>query len=393
MKKITLLFLSILTISCSLKQTQTFLNSGNYDVAINRAVEALQKNKTAKGKQDYIYILEEAFAKANERDLDRINLLKKENNPANYEQIFTIYNQLKNRQEKIKPLLPLSFIKENRIAKFNLVDYNEKLILSKKELSNYLYNNAQSLLKSNNKMDFRKAYDDLQYLLELNGNYENATTLLDQALAKGTDYVYVYTKNETGMVIPERLQNDLLDFSTYGLNDTWTVYNSNKQKNIAYDYGMIVNFRQINISPEQIREKQFIKEKQIKDGTTTLLDTNGNVVKDSLGNPIKVDKMKDIRIDIYEFTQNKSCQITAKVDYIDFKNNQLIDAFPISSEFIFDYIYATYNGDKRACEESYYHYFDKRAVPFPTNEQMIYDTGEDLKAKLKNIIINNKFRR
>ena len=248
MKKITLLFLSILTISCSLKQTQKFLNSGNYDVAINKAVEALQKNKTAKGKQDYIYILEEAFAKANERDLDRINLLKKENNPANYEQIFTIYNQLKNRQEKIKPLLPLSLIKESRMAKFNLVDYNEKLVLSKKELSNYLYNNAQSLLKSNNKMDFRKAYDDLQYLLELNGNYENATTLLDQALAKGIDYVYVYTKNETGMVIPERLQNDLLDFSTYGLNDTWTVYNSNKQKNIAYDYGMIVNFRQITIS-------------------------------------------------------------------------------------------------------------------------------------------------
>jgi hypothetical protein len=30
---------------------------------------------------------------------------------------------------------------------------------------------------------------------------------------------------------------------------------------------------------------------------------------------------------------------------------------------------------------------------FPTNEQMVYDTGEDLKLKLKNIITNNKFRR
>lgn len=140
------------------------------------------------------------------------------------------------------------------------------------------------------------------------------------------------------------------------------------RKNISYDYGMIVNFRQIAISPEQVREKQFIKEKQIKDGTKTLLDSNGNVVKDSLGNAIKV-------------------------DYIDFRNNQLIDAFPVSSEFVFDYIYANYNGDKRACEETYYQYFDRRAVPFPTNEQMIYDTGEDLKAKLKSIITNNKFRR
>jgi hypothetical protein len=216
---------------------------------------------------------------------------------------------------------------------------------------------------------------------------------MDEAQFKGTDFVHVYTKNETNMVIPTRLQDDLLNFSTYGINDKWTVYHNNKQKGINYDFGMIVNFRQINISPEQVKEKQFVKEKQIKDGVKTLLDANGNVVKDSLGNPIKVDNMKTITVSIYEFTQFKSCQVTAKVDYIDFRSNQLINAFPVTSEFIFDYIYANYNGDKRACEENYHQYFNRRAVPFPSNEQMVYDTGEDLKAKLKGIITNNKFRR
>jgi hypothetical protein len=33
-----------------------------------------------------------------------------------------------------------------------------------------------------------------------------------------------------------------------------------------------------------------------------------------------------------------------------------------------------------------------RVVPFPTNEQMIYDSGQDLKEKLKFIISRNKFR-
>jgi hypothetical protein len=55
-----------------------------------------------------------------------------------------------------------------------------------------------------------------------------------------------------------------LNFSTYGINDKWTVYHNNRQKNIKYDIGMIANFRQINISPAQVKEKQFIKEKQIK---------------------------------------------------------------------------------------------------------------------------------
>ncbi len=71
----------------------------------------------------------------------------------------------------------------------------------------------------------------------------------------------------------------------------------------------------------------------------------------------------------------------------------MIDAFPVTSEFVFDYIYANYNGDKRACDQNYYQYFDRRAVAFPSNEQMVYDTGEDLKVKIKTIITNNKFRR
>lgn len=388
-----LLGILALITSCSLKQTHTALNSGNYDEAINNSINKLLSGKNDKGKQQYIYILEEAFAKAKQRDLETLNLLIKENNPSNHERIFNLYTQLNNRQERIKPLLPLKLIKEGRNAIFPLDDYSDNLINSKNNLSGFLYTNAKKLMTSKNKMDFRQAYDDLAYLDKLNPNYKDVRALMDEAQFKGTDFVHVYTKNETNMVIPARLQDDLLDFSTYGINDKWTVYHNNKQKNINYDFGMIVNFRQINISPEQVREKQFIKEKQIKDGTKTLLDANGNVVKDSLGNPIKVDNMKTITVNIYEFTQFKSCQVTAKVDYIDFRTNQLIDAFPVTSEFIFDYIYANYNGDKRACDENYYQYFDRRAVPFPSNEQMVYDTGEDLKAKLKGIITNNKFRR
>jgi hypothetical protein len=393
MKKITLLFLSLLIVSCGVKQTQSMLSNGDYDGAINRALEGLRTNKNSKGNQDYVYLLEEAFAKAKQRDLESLNLLIKENNPSNYERIFNLYSQLNNRQERIKPLLPLQLIKEGRNAIFPMDDYSDEIIRSKNNLSGFLYANAKKLLDSKNKMDFRQAYDDLAYLEKLNPNYSDVRALMDEAQFKGTDFVHVYTKNETNMVIPARLQDDLLNFSTYGINDKWTVYHNNKQKGINYDFGMIVNFRQINISPEQVKEKQFVKEKQIKDGVKTLLDANGNVVKDSLGNPIKVDNMKTITVSIYEFTQFKSCQVTAKVDYIDFRSNQLINAFPVTSEFIFDYIYANYNGDKRACEENYHQYFNRRAVPFPSNEQMVYDTGEDLKAKLKGIITNNKFRR
>jgi hypothetical protein len=393
MKKITLLLsLFILVSSCGVKQTQNLLSSGNYDPAIDNAISNLQSNKDKKGKQDYVYLLEEAFAKAKERDLNTINLLTKEANPAQLEKIYTTYMQLNNRQEKIKPILPLKLIKEGRNAIFPFDNYNDQIIDSKNALSAYLYANAKKLMLTSDKMNFRKAYDDLDYLNQINPNYKNVLQLMDEAKFKGSDYVSVYTKNETNMIIPVRLQNDLLDFSTYGLNDKWTVYHSNKQRGIDYDYGMMINFRQIYISPEQIKEREFVKERIIKDGLKKLIDANGREVLDEKGKVVMVDNLRTVNARIYESRQFKSCQITAKVDYVNLRSNQLLQSFPVTSEFTFENIYSTYKGDRRASDDSYYSYFDKRAVAFPSSEQMIYDTGEDLKAKLKDIISRNRFR-
>jgi len=394
MKKITsLLALFLIVSACGVRQTRNLVTSGDYDSAIRNAIDGLRGNKNVKGKQDYVYLLEEAFAKAKERDLRNINGWFKDANPQNLEKIYETYVQLNSRQESIRPLLPLKLLKEGRDAIFPFDDYTDQIVSSKNALSKYLYDNSKALLSNKDKMVIRRAYDDLAYLETINPGFKDVAQLKDEAKFKGTDFVNVYTKNETNMVIPARLQDDLLDFSTYGLDDKWTVYHNNRQKKNDYDYGLIVNFRQINISPEQVKKKQFDKEKLVKDGHKNLLDASGNIVNDSLGHPIKVDNMKTVRISIYEFSQIKACQITAKVDYINFNNNQLIETFPLASEFVFSNMYSTYKGDKRACEDDYFPNFNKRAVPFPSNEQMIFDTGNDLKAKLKDIIIKNKFRR
>ena len=393
MKKITFLVsLFILISSCGVKQTKNLLSSGNYDEAINNAVSNLRTNKDKKGRQDYVYLLEEAFVKAKERDLNTLNLLVKDANPAQLEKIYNTYLQLNDRQEKIKPLLPLRLIKEGRNAVFPFDSYNEQIIDSKNALSAYLYTNAKKLMATSDKMNFRKAYDDLTYLNQINPNYKDVLRLMDDAKFKGSDYVSVYTKNETNMIIPIHLQNDLLDFSTLGLNDKWTVYHSNKQRGIDYDYGMIINFRQIYISPEQIKENEFVKERIIKDGVKKLIDANGKEVLDEKGKVVMVDNLKTVNARIYEFRQFKSCQITAKIDYVNFRNNQLLQSFPITSEFIFENIYSTYKGDRRASDDNYYSNFDKKAVAFPSNEQMVYDTGEDLKAKIKDVISRNPIR-
>lgn len=395
MKKLLLLLLTTIVISScsSVKKTEKALNTGNYDQAINIALNKLRTNKEKKGKQPIILMLEQAYAKALDRDNNAIAYLEKEGNPANLERIYNTYLSLKNRQERIKPLLPLYLVEEGRNANFILHNYDQKIINTKEKLSQYLFNNAKALLTSaKRKTDYRAVYEDLNYLDRITPNYKNTREMIDEAHQKGTDFVKVTMKNRTNVIIPKRLESDLLNFGTYGLNDLWTVYHSQPQQSIPYDYAMEVELREINISPEQIKERQLQKEKLIKDGWEYLLDENDEIVVDDKGEKVKVDRMVKVHCEYYEFTQFKATNVVGNVQYRDLRTKQLLDAFPIASEYVFQHIYANYNGDKRALEDGLLGYLGLKSVPFPSNEQMVYDSGEDLKNKLKNIITNYRFK-
>lgn len=394
MKK-TILFTAVTLVlfSCSsVKNIQQKINNANYDSAIEFSVNTLKKNKLKKGNQPYVLMLEEAYTKANVKSLERINFLKKDNNPENIETIFGLYKTLKRRQELIKPLLPLQIFKENRTATFNFNNYDDEIITNKNQLSNYLYTKANKLMNKKNKFDYRAAYEDLEYLEKINTNFKNVRSLMEIARNGGLDYVFVSMKNETAQVIPKRLEEDLLNFDTYGLNDFWTVYHGVKNYEIKYDFGLELNLRNIEISPEQVREKEMIREQEVKDGFTYLLDKKGNQVLDKDGNKIKVDKLVKVRCELYQFTQFKTAKVVAQVKYVDLNEGQIIQNYPIESAFSFQHSYANFRGDRRALEQSYLDLIALRVVPFPTNEQMIYDAGQDLKLKLKSIITRNKFR-
>ena len=96
MKKFLLftVLLSVL-VSCSgRKQIEKALHSGNYNQAIQDALKKLENNKDKKRKQDYVMLLEDAYAKANERDLLNIKHLKKDGNPEHYKTIYDLYLNL-----------------------------------------------------------------------------------------------------------------------------------------------------------------------------------------------------------------------------------------------------------------------------------------------------------
>lgn len=389
MKRLLLLILcAAILLSCGKKQVEKAINTGNYDAAIQDALKKLENNKDSKRKQDYVMMLGDAYTKVVERDLNTINHLKKDNNPAQYQEIYETYVDLDSRQEAIKPLLPLQV--NGKTVQFKFNDYSSSIVEYREKTSDYLYDEGIKLLDSDDKRSIRQAYDTFSYIERINPNYEDVRGLMEEAHQRGTNYVIVTIQNQTYQIIPRQLEADLLNFNTYGLNQFWTVYHANENPEINYDYAMQLQLRQINISPEKIKEREYQREREVVDGWTYKLDRRGNVMKDSLGNDIKIDKIIKVSARVLEVQQTKSSQILGDVIYVDLQSNQVINSYPIDSGFIFDNIYATYRGDKRALLKEDWDIIGNRRVPFPTSEQMVYDTGEDLKAKLKNII--NRFR-
>ncbi|NRR92592.1 hypothetical protein HSX10_13545 [Winogradskyella undariae] len=363
---------------------QSAISTGNYDVAINDALEKLENNKEKKRKQEYIALLEEAYYKVLDEDLRAIKSLKRDGNPEQYKTIYNTYVDLEARQTAIKRVMPLEI--DGEIINFKFNDYSKFLVEYRYKTSDYLIDQGIALLDSNDKYKAREAHNIFNYIETINPNFEENRSLIAEAHQKGMDFIYVSIENQTQQIIPQRLEAELLDFDTYGLDQFWTTYHASLDKNLDYDYGMQLQLKQINVSPERISERQILRQREIVDGWEYQLDHSGNVKKDSLGNDIKIDKIKNIKARFTEVLQTKSTQVLADVVYTDLKQNKIIDTFPIDSGFIFENVFGRYQGDRRALNADDRTILNQRQVPFPSDEDMVYDTGEDLKLKLKSII-------
>ncbi|WP_422104936.1 hypothetical protein [Winogradskyella sp.] len=386
MKRFLLLTVLVsVLVSCSAKkQIEQAISHGDYDQAISDALRKLENNKDKKRKQAYVFMLKDAYDKVLAEDLAHIAHLKEDGNPELYKIIYETYADLEARQNAIKRVMPLRI--EGRTIHFSFNDYSSALVDYRYKTSDFLMDKALDLLDTEDKFNAREAYKLFDYVDNINPNFEDVRSLMQEAHAMGMDHVHVSVKNETHQIIPQRLEAELLDFNTYGLNQFWTTYHSIVDDSLDYDFAMELQLKRINISPERINERQLLRERDVVDGWEYLLDEHGNVAKDSLGNDIKVDRIINVRARFFEVLQTKSAQVIAEVVYKDLRQNQVIDSFAIDSGFTFENVFGHFRGDRRALNRNDRALIRQGQIAFPSDEQMVYDSGEDLKLQLKDII-------
>ncbi|MCH8904402.1 MAG: hypothetical protein IIA45_10865 [Bacteroidetes bacterium] len=382
-----LVFILLLAFVTSCNKAMKSLNSGDYDFAINKSVRKLVKNPH---KEKYIVILEQAFARANQRDNERIEFLKKEGVPENWPKVFDTYSRMNSRQSKVRPLTPLYIESEARDAVFVFVNIDDEIIQAKNNAAEFLYANGIKLLERGDRMSAREAYAAFVQVKALFSVYRDVDAKIIEAKFAGTNKVLFDMVNATGIPLPPTFERELTKISLHELNTQWINYYTNYDSTMFYDYTIVVNMLVIDVGPEEVIEKQYTEEKEVEDGVEYVFDANGNVMKDTSGNDITVPKFKTLKAYITETHQKKIARISGSVDYYDNNSRQMLKSIPITADAIFEHHSAKVNGDLNALKPATKKIIKNKRIPFPLDFDLILQAGHTLNPLVKTAVWDNK---
>lgn len=384
-----LFLLSFVLTACH--TAQKFAESGDYDSAIDFCVRKLQGK--SKKKTEYVQGLEVAFQKAQARDLDAIDHLVAENRPENWERVNAIHRNIRDRQNKVMPLMPLQS-KDGYAARFELVDIARLESESRQKAADHLYNQAKELIAKGERGDKLAARDAYYALCDLESHYyrdyKDKNELMATARNLGTSYILFEMKNQSNTVLPRQFAERLMNIGKQDLDSDWKEYFFEEKSGVQYDYKATFKVRNIDISPERVNERNYFDEKEIEDGFEYVLDAKGNVLKDSLGNDVKRPRYVRIRANVVEVYQTKAARLTGYVEIYDLSRKVLMDTRDMGTEVLFENYASTFSGDERALSRDSRLRIGNRPLPFPADEDMLVQAAERIKPNLREELRRNR---
>ncbi|MCC6461010.1 MAG: hypothetical protein IT260_11100 [Saprospiraceae bacterium] len=381
--------LSLLLTACH--TAQKLVESGDYDQAISYCVSKL-RGKTKK-KTELVQGLELAFQRAQQRDLLIANHLADENRPENWEKVNKIHRQIRERQNKVAPLMPL-VSKDGYRAKFEFVSIEKLESESRQKAADFLYNKAEDLLSQADRGDRRAAREAYSVLADLKqryfNTYKNSDQLQREARSLGTTHILFEIKNQSNKLLPRDFNDRVLAIGSYELDSEWKVFHFKPEPSQAIDYRVVFNIRQVDISPERVNERSYVDEKEIKDGWEYVLDGKGNVKKDSSGNDIKVDRYVRVQARVLEVFQSKAARLTGSLEVYDADRNNCLDVCDIGTEVLFENYASTFTGDQRALSDDSRRRIGNRPLPFPHDEDLLSQAADRIKPDIREELRRNR---
>jgi hypothetical protein len=246
-------------------------------------------------------------------------------------------------------------------------------------------------MENNDKNSYREAYYSFDKVLQYMGDYLDADQLAMEARALGMSRALIMLQNKSVLKFPPEYEQELLAISPADLNSEWVEYHTRHlSDDIEYDYYIYVNMNMINVSPDNLKEEDRMVNKRVEDGWEYVLDANGNVMRDTAGNDVKLPKYKTLSCTLIESHQSKSVQVTGDVEIVQVNPQRVLKKDPIGAESVFEHHSARSVGDINALSDEERALLDMEAVPFPNDFEMVYRGTETLKQAIRSILYNNR---
>ena len=355
------------------------LERGNYDAAVEKAVKQLRKNANDKKEEAN---LEAAYKIANDQDNERIKMLKMEGKPSSWDEIYLLYKKLYDRQTLVRTVPSLNYPQ---------VDYMQDMLSAKKKAADFYYAHGVELMKTNTKDAYRQAYEEFVRAKQYVGDYQGIDAKISDTKYMGMSRVLVQLVNKSVLVFPKEMIDNLLTLDLPRLNSDWVEFhNVVMDQNTQFDYYVNININNISVTPPQTLNADSTVKKDIEDGYNYVLDKKGNVMKDSLGNDIKVKKYKTVQCALIETIQRKACHIEGTVEVIQLNPNKLLKQDPIGAQSNFENISSRAVGDVQALNPDQLQRTKTQIIPFPSDIDMVMRCSDNLKMAVRGVMMNDR---
>jgi hypothetical protein len=386
MKRILPVFIIVTILFSGCGSSKKQLSKGNYDAAIDKAVKELRRDRDD---EKQIEILSESYRVANELDQERIRYLKMEGRANSWDEIYQIYQALSARQTLVRTVTPLSL--NGSTVEFPYVDYLSDMVEAKRKAADFYFAHGNQLMEGKIKDNYRQAYGEFIRAKQYMGDYPGIDNKIEEAKYLGMSRVFVSVQNISIIKFPPEFEQDLLALDLPSLNSEWVEYHTqNLNKDTEYDYFVNVNVKNVAVSPDQTIQKDSVVKRDVEDGFEYKLDKKGNVMKDTLGNDIKIRKYKTLQCALVETIQSKACRIDGDVEVIQVNPNKILKKDPIGAQSSFENVSSRAIGDTQALTPELLARTKKQPVPFPTDLDMVIMCSENLKMAIRGAIQNNR---
>lgn len=363
------------------------MDMGRYDDAIRQSVKKL----TGKTKKDkYVIALEEAFAKANNRDMRGIEMGQTTNTAESWHDILSLTRQIQDRQNKVEPLLPL-ISKDGYKASFSFVKVEQ---INKDAVTAAVALYVERMLdladagRNGDKAAAQEAYILIDQIRTLDPNLNN-NAIQNEMRELGINRILVEVDNQSRALLPAGWADEILAGDLYAQDKSWErFYNSNSSQS-NFDYIATISVLDVISSREEMREESKNYVKDIVDGWEYVLDDRGNVKKDSLGNDIKRDKIVKVNATVVEQIQRKGTLIRSRLDVVNKRTGAKIISRPLEFDQRFEHVARNFYGDERALDNTQRTRVQR--IAYPSDSDMLWGALRGLKPVVYNEIRKIRF--